>query len=433
MFPVIITQSNRPKGTIKQFRLPSIPSEIDGSGDNAWGGMVKSPNAGKFIILEQKTATPYVAAKEYDPATKVTTTLTVSGAMTDGNDTQDREGIVYVSSNSTIYVHRYGAGTPVSKLIPYTLSGTTLTKGTEIDISADIPVADARNNVITTDGTYIYFFNVQTGVLKRCSNVGTGFVTLTGTTTFGSGSTNRSNGQIWKSGSYLYVFRQSTYADRDFRRYNIAGDSWASRSITFPVGYDLSVINDYSNSWAVIADEADDTYFYLHSKSTNSDVSLYRYTSATDTWAYVQAITWVNGRMMAYATGNNNDIKVSPMVIASNYAFCHVGYTSNLTGVYLDISEWIMSGLVSYTGSGSFEGIYRASGDTANPNKNDPPRIGYIVDGGTEQYLDLTNIGRDIFDQKLNIRFTTSLKIKSYDITIAINPIGTQILYYTLT
>lgn len=389
--------------------------------------IVDSPNgSGKKIGIWRRATTPYIYAAEHNPATDTWTELTISGALAD-DFSYDRM-LGYCSTNSTIYLFD-NTRNSISQLYPFTLSGTTLTIGTPVDISAQVPnvtaAYEAKSTRMTWNGTYLYFMNSVTGALKRYEPNGATWSTLSSGWIY---SRESDNWLFWYSDGNLYRYaypRDTTTGSTKyprFTKYNIAGDSWSDLTpIPLWRSDSPSIIQESSSGLGVLVDPNDDSVMYVVQQNL-----WFEYNTAADTWRYL-GNGYGTSSFNAIGFGSSEVSKTALMSIADGYAWCYPG-----TGSYSHYVYFCGGNIISGTAFGTFPSAGKLKGiDISNFSNYDRPNdylndfLLISVDGGSYELMDMRDTAVPIESQNLNIVWTTSLKIKAF----AINEPSGRILY----
>lgn len=422
------------KGCLKTYSAPQITPSTrlapqDGAtvtGTLACG----SSTANQILVLTGNSSTPFFKATLYDSVKNTVTNLTISGALAESATDLKDCSLVWLPTRSAWYFKSGGA----AKVYPLTLSGTTLTVGTVIDISGSF--ATATNTLMTADTTTgLFFFDNVAAVFKKFTTTGLS------AGSFGSALTNPATGYSATAGdanemSFNYSNGKIYFAAPSaagvqvitFQEYDVTGNSWATK--TWPAALRLYP----AKQCILIADPSNNTNLWiLGSSNTNSDTPIenpvvFTWTSATNTsdqYCYLLAYSlaqlstsglvpttsinypFVNKNLKAgWASVTNGDIVFVAMAGGSA--------TANM-GIWNIGTQWGRQTVVSYTGSGYLLGISAPiSIDNASPvvPGNESVTMIVTIDGGTERWINLHGTDPKQTFTGFKLQFTTSLKIE---------------------
>lgn len=368
----------------------------------------------KLAVWRRQSTSPYFSAAEHDPSTDTWTVLTISGALP-AEFSYDYM-VSYVSSTNTAYWFDNTRST-ISQLIPLTISGTTLTVGTPIDISAQIPNAsaayEAKKTRMTTNGTLLYFYNSYSGVLKSFNPNTSTWATLTS-----SWSRDREsyNWIFWYSDGNLYRLEYDADTTTNntqyprFTAYNIAGASWSILTPP-PLFYNPgNVAYIQENNLGVAADPADDTWFLIGIQSQN-----FQYVVADDEWIWL-GNGYGTSNFNSFGWGNSDTFKTAILDFANEYAWLPSGYPSYNNYIY-----FMGSNIITGNAFGTLPTAGVLKGIDHNNFSNYPRPNGYntrflfvSVDGGPYTRIDMTNFPVGVTEQNLNIKWTSSIKFRGF-------------------
>jgi hypothetical protein len=239
--------------------------------------------AGQVLFVEYTAGSPYISAKLYTDSERglnhTYISLTISGALGEALLNSGLYGylrLVYSTEQDKYYLKSDNAS--VKKVYPLTLSGTTLTIGTAIDISAAFAGTSATIDM-TTDGTDLWFLDTA-GVLKKYDlSAGTmssalSAPSLTGyfTTNVGPWRFDASSGYLWFAGWNSTTVGGAKFTV--FQKYNIATDTWSNVPLN-------AALANVTMSSAQLYFDPDETYFYF-SRIESSSTLFYKVTNSEE-------------------------------------------------------------------------------------------------------------------------------------------------------
>lgn len=232
--------------------------------------------SGKYLKVLGLVGSPYLSAKLYDDATNVWTTLTISGAMEEAANQNDGTlFLAYSDEQSKYYLKTSGA----KKFYPLTLSGTTLTIGTAVDISAAFAGVTGTIAMVG-DRTDLWFLDTA-GVLKVYDLSGASMSTAKAVPNLSGFALNVTYWKLHYANGYIWLFGAASAATTavigKMQKYDIAGNSWSTPTtpslLTKTDGY---VIDGQWSTLTIYVDPTISTHFYVFTYS-----SLYKYTVTT--------------------------------------------------------------------------------------------------------------------------------------------------------
>lgn len=404
-----------------------LPNAITGTKldpSNNYGYLASfTGTAGVYLFISGYTTTPYIKASLYNSTTRTRTPLTIAGALDENLSVGAYASLTYSDEQDKFYL--LGGGTAALKVYPLTLSGTTLTIEADIDLSASF-TGDGNDVLMTGDRTDLFLFDTADGAFKKydLSAGSLGAALDVPAAEYYVGDNLRAS--LWYSDGNIYFISAGTddVWNKTFQKYSITGNTWSS--LTVPLYLQGMPAKDL----CVIADDADDTYFYFWN-GVNAAVEPYltRYTVATAALDFI-----VGGQTQKTSLFNYSGVPQFGAIIGSGYSATYP-YSGKRAGV-LDISKndimalngvtfdvlnfgenYGMATLADYTGAGSFLGVcvpYKtgtyAYGSSTLVSGDCVFEV--TIDGGTPRLLHL----RDFFAHELfrtvKIPFATSIVIK---------------------
>lgn len=381
--------------------------------------------ANQFLFLTGQSTSPYFKASLYDSVKNTMTSLTISGALGETNSDLKDASLVWLPTRSAWYLKSGGA----AKVYPLTISGTTLTVGSAIDISGSF--ATAANTLMTADVTTgLFFFDNVAGVLKKYTTSGLS------AGSFGSALTNPAAGYSATAGDAsemgfnysngkIYFFAPSVAAGLvvTFQEYSVAGDSWSTK--TWP-----SMLKPFiAKSSMILADPTDNTYVWLlGAQNTTSDVydpTLVRWKSSDNTSEVYAQIT---GCGLALRTGQTPTTQTvaciakcmrTGVVSVTNGDMVFASGAAGTTYYAFNCgTKWNRVTIFNYTGSGYLlglsapVGVQNSSGGAIAMPIMSPVTFIVTVDGGTERWIQASGLSLDQAFLNIKLQFATSLKVE---------------------
>lgn len=406
----------------------------------AGGSLVAGgPTANQFLIVIPIATTPFIKADLYDSNTRKLTALTISSALAEvlysANNTMAECSIGYSSGQTKWYIK--GANTAVHKVYPLSLSGTTLTVGTAIDISATYAASKADEVAMTSDLTDLWFIDLSgNNGARKYTLPATGFgaaqTAPTNTGYYQATSSVTYNHHFFYSNAKLYLL--SSGADKGpvavFQEFNIAGNSWTDKGVPAALSSEMCSLVE------PIVDPASNTniYFYLPYRAdanTNSvpEPMVVRYTLASNTseiYCHLSASPWGGNLTTAptdHIAGNgsgiNNFSRAGAMSVA-NGDMVFVWQTTTTAGDIHNVgTKWGRVTAWNYTGSGVLKGIACHSQITAGSSSaagfelNMPVSAIITVDGDSTDRISCLHSSQPYETiNGLNISFSTSIRVE---------------------
>jgi len=416
------------KGYIKSQSAP-LPSPYTGlgpqSGATTQGCLCAgSSTANQFLFITGQSTSPYFKASLYDSNKNTMTSLTISGALGETNSDLKDASLVWLPTRSAWYLKSGGA----AKVYPLTLSGTTLTVGSSIDISGSF--ATAANTLMTADVTTgLFFFDNVAGVLKKYTTSGLS------AGSFGSALTNPAAGYSTTAGDAsemgfnysngkIYFCAPSVAAGLvvTFQEYSVAGDSWSTK--TWP-----SALKPFiAKSSMILADPTDNTYIWLlGAQNTTSDVydpTLVRWTSSSNTSEVYAQLTGCGLGLRTGQSPTNQTVACVSKSIKSGVVSVSNGdmvFASGVTTAFYCYNvgtKWNRVTIFNYTGSGYLlglaapVGVQNSSGGAIAMPIMSPVTFVVTIDGGTERWIQASGLTLDQAFLNIKLQFATSLKVE---------------------
>lgn len=383
-----------PEGTYKVAQIPFLKGlNIGQTGSSRANMVVKHPSdANKVVIIHCATGTT-INFYTYDFVTKVVTELTQSGVSVVNTSTPEYPEAVIIGT--TIYFYNK-TSTGTNYVYTYTISGTTITQGTSLDISSNISTSDNHYTKMATDGTYLYFYehNGASDVFHRYSTAGAYTAMANPATNFYSASGavqlfGRGTDKIYAFGGY-----DNSHGLLALEEYDVSANTWTLKGLssfdTQGVAYgvccdqeneDSPIYYISSNRGLYEIDPTDGSETYLGGGDTESNIP------------YVVANTGSGQYMTVFYFDSTNNRMILP---------------TSENGVFADMTPYL-AGQFEVSGRGTFVGADTSSSDATN--RVSYHRMSIQVDGGA--WIPIIDYQEPVGLQSFRIPFTTSLKVRN--------------------
>lgn len=365
--------------------------------------------AGKYLIVTGAAGSPYMSAQLYDDALDTYTALTISGALGEAaNQTDATMYLTYSDEQGKYYLKTSGA----KKFYPLTLSGTTLTIGTAVDITAAFAGTTATI-AMTGDRTDLWFLDTA-GVLKKydLSAVSMGSALAVPSLT-GFDTTNTTYWKLHYANGYLWFFAAKTASASGIigkiQKYNISGNSWST--ITIPAAltsaYWGAASESYWSSIQLMIDPTVDTYFYIATLN-----NVWKFTVSDSSMEYIYSIGTASSITLINTYTQKSSASAASKYEAADFSRGFSFYPANtytinpLRWLTTDSSLW-----VTITGAGYLEGIQSFVSSAAGyQDLQNNVLMLYQIDGGAIKKAYLWGKKWQSLNGK-KIYFASSLKV----------------------
>lgn len=409
----------------------------------------------KIIFLRGKSASPYIEADIYDSDAKTLTGATISGVLTaddlaDAGRTGTRAArpnfLVYSTEQSKFYLK--GCNTGAHRVYPLTLSGTTITIGAAIDITATYAAGKADEVAMTTDGTDLWFIDLSGNNGPRkydlsASSMGSAQLAPTTTNYYQTTDSKVHYCNVFLgTTTKLYLISSPGLGNYSsiIQEYSIAGNTWTSRSLpaeltTLLVQRALFCWDVQTPDKIIIMPIGYGTVLYNASGTPEQYGPVYQYTPTTGLATYRGCVTPYPAGIGAQASGAVDTLTASSMLLAdtgfstsyfyvlppalfptmdsseNNLVFLANGVIHNAG------AKWGQKTVYSYSGSGVINRIACYEVTTANNMEalSADASVVLVVDG--VDYPVFSTFGARLDADNVNIPFSTSIAIKSTGFT----------------
>lgn len=386
-----------PQGTYKVVPLSApdaliIPDATSGRANI----IVKHPSDTNKVVILCVEGT-LLEAYTYDFTTKDVVTLTKSGVSVANISGAEEPEAVLVGS--TIYL--YAKSSSGSNLVyTYTISGTTITQGTNLDISAEITLSENHYSSFATDGTDLYFIvhNSSGNTLKKYDISGTSWSTLSAPSEiFHNDSAYAS---LFSKGTAKIFFiggRISGANIMTLLEYDIAGDSWSIVN-SFGIGSSPTLPKIYCDFY-----DANSPVYIASNLS-----GLYEVDTTTGKVTFIGGeISIANHTSFSASSGSAN---ISQRGFFHNTASKKLMLHTNEDQVLFDASDFINGDQLSVSGSGTYVGADTNS-DLESDNIFHRNNQFIQIDGG--DWIPIVDNRSPVGQQNYRIEFSTSLKVRN--------------------
>lgn len=383
-----------PEGTYKVAQIPFLRGiSIQENSSSRSNVIVKHPtDANKVVIIHTSSGT-YIEFYTYDFVTKEVVKLTQSGVSVANTSTAEYPEAVVIGT--TIYFYNK-TSTGTNYVYTYTISGTTITQGTSIDISSNISTADNHYTKMATDGTYLYFLehNGSSDAFHRMTTAGSftsravpnshfysasGAVQLFGRGTdkiFAFGGFSNSDGVLVLE---EYDVSSNTWTVKGYNSFDTSGQAYAISCDQENEDSPIYYISNQRGLYEIDPTDASETY--LGGGDTESNIPYVNVTSGAGQYTCVNYFDSTNNRMLLPTSEN---------------------------GVFADMTPYL-AGQFEVSGRGTFVGADTSSSDETN--RVSYHRMSIQVDGGA--WIPIIDYQEPVGLQSFRIPFTTSLKVRN--------------------
>lgn len=410
--------------------------------------MAKTGTANRFLIVTPQTASPFIKADIYDSLLKKVTALTISGVLAETLSNGAKtctDGVFLVWSTEQSAWYLKSANTTVSKVYPLTLSGTTLTVGSPIDISATYANALMDTVAMTGDDTDLWFIDLAGNNGPRKYDLsGASFGSAQAAPT-NSGYYNAASAMLYNHrfiGSSTKLWLASSTTDKGvlnvFQEFSIAGNAWTDK------GVPAQCRNFYPGTCFIGVDPLSPTYvWFIQTQvadsalgpvaepqavrwkvSTNSAEVYCMLKAGTNAYSTLSSGDGDNGAPNVLTNASGTDPSIHCIVVDEtndNLVFCtnDTARTSAGTQKIFNIGKkWGRKTVYEYTGSGYFHGLVTTkgyiNGSSSSTSMPTVSSVAYILTiDGTE--LPPIMMAAQSWDRAFdfNIPFNTSIKVES--------------------